>query len=149
MKIVARNRRAHFDYDISSTIVAGLVLLGSEVKSAKAGHISLKGSFISVHNDELFLVNAHINPYPYAQNNHEPTRSRKLLVHKKELKQTIALLSQDGFSAVPLSVGIERGLVKLEYGIGRGRKRHDKREVIKKRESNREVDRAVKQITRN
>ncbi len=144
MKILASNKRAKFDYDLSETIVAGVVLSGPEVKSAKAGHVSLKGSFVSINRGELYLLNTHISPYQPAQDaNYEPTRSRKLLVHGQQLKRLIGL-KQSGLSLVPTAVGLEHGLVKVEFGIGRGRKRQDKRAVIKKREADRDIARAQK-----
>lgn len=145
MKIIARNRRATFDYDITERYTAGIALLGSEVKSVKQGHVSLRGSFITVHGSELYLTNAHINPYTYAATEHEPTRSRKLLLHKREVKQIADQITTAGVTAVPLAIGLERGLVKLELGIGRGKKQYDKREVIKKRLMRREAERETKQ----
>jgi len=143
MNVIARHRRASFDYDITEKMIAGLVLSGSEVKSVKAGHVSLKGSFIVAHNGELYLVNAHINPYSFAAVNHEPTRSRKLLLHRKQVDQVSQALDQAGLSAVPLVIGVERGLIKLEIGIGRGKKRFDKRETTMRREAAREAARAI------
>lgn len=145
MKIVAKNRRAKFDYDLKEQLITGVVLTGPEVKSVKLGHISLKGSFVTVNNGELYLLNAHISPYKQAQaEDFEPTRSRKLLVHKKELER-LATLKQNGNTLVPIAVGLEHGLIKLEIGVGRGRKRYDKRAVAQKRQADREAARA-KQI---
>ncbi len=145
MKAIALNKRARFDYDITDTMVAGLVLTGPETKSAKAGHLSLKGSFVSVTDGEAYIVNAHINPYPNAGPHIEqnPTRSRKLLLHAKELDQIIAA-RQSGLGVVALAAGIQRGYVKLEIGIGRGKKRYDKRATIKSRETTRELGRELK-----
>jgi SsrA-binding protein len=144
MKILASNRRAKFDYDISETLVAGVVLSGAEVKSAKAGHISLKGSYATINRGELYLLNAHISPYASAKSeSFEQTRSRKLLIHKTQLNRLIGL-KQSGLSLVPLAIGQERGLVKVEVGIGRGRKVHDKRSSIKARQAQRDIDRAKK-----
>ena len=143
MKVIARNRRATFDYDITDKMTAGLVLAGSEVKSVRAGHVSLKGSFIAAHDGELYLINAHINPYSFAAANHEPTRSSKLLLHKKQISLVSQALDQAGLSAVPLVIGLERGLIKLEIGIGRGKKRFDKRETTKRRELAREAERDI------
>ena len=140
MKIIARNKRASYDYDISDKLVAGIVLSGAEVKSIKAGHISLKGSFVQLTNGELYIKNAHINPYKFAiQSDYDPTQPRKLLIHKKQLKQLASSLESTGMSAVPLAIGLERGLVKVEVGIGQGKSRFDKRETIKKRIMNREA----------
>lgn len=144
MKIVARNTKAKSDYEITEKLVAGIALRGAEVKSTKAGHMSLKGSFVNIQNDELWLINAHISPYQYANNaEYNPTRTRKLLVHNKELKK-LAGFKQGGLSIVPISAGIERGFIKIELGIGRGRKKFDKRERQKKQQAEREIAKAKK-----
>lgn len=144
MKILAKNKRATFDYQISEKLVAGLVLSGAEVKSAKAGHVSLRGSFVSLRGSEAYLNNAHINPYsPSAHNPEDPTRPRKLLLHKRELG-TLTGHKQAGLSVVPLALGLDHGLLKLEIGVGRGKKRYDKRETIKQREQARELQRRAK-----
>lgn len=143
MKIIARNRRARFDYDIREKLVAGIVLTGAEVKSAKAGHISLKGTFASVNRGELWLVNSHISPYKYASlKGQEATRNRKLLIHKQELARLLSA-KQSGLSIIPLAVGIERGLVKVELGLGRGLKKYDKREALKTRQAKRQIARRL------
>lgn len=146
MKILAKNKRARYDYEIKETLMAGLVLAGHEVKSVKAGHISLKGSFISFHGDEAYLTNAHINLYTNASNikGYEPTRSRKLLLHRREIERLLGEAKAQGMAVVPLSIGSERGLVKVELGIGRGKKHFDKREAIKKRDMIRDANREVK-----
>jgi SsrA-binding protein len=141
MKIIATNRRAKYDYQIEDTLVSGVVLLGHEVKSVKAGHISLKGSYATINRGELYLINAHITPHPGAlEAKSEPTRSRKLLVHKKQLTKIIAQ-KQAGLSLVPLSVGLERGFVKVELGIGRGQKKFDKRQAKQARDAERDMAR--------
>jgi SsrA-binding protein len=144
MKLLAKNRRANFDYSIEDKMVAGLVLSGPEVKSAKLGNVSLKGSFIAVRDGEAWLTNAHFTPYaPAAGLKLDPIRSRKLLLHRKQLDEIVGA-SKSGTRAVPLALLEERGLVKLEVGIGRGKKRYDKRETIKQREQEREASRQVK-----
>lgn len=145
MKIVAKNKRGTYDYAIDQRIVAGLVLSGPEVKSAKAGEISLKGSYVRLLNGEAYLVGAHIRHYANssAAGDYDPTRPRKLLLHKKELAQ-IVTAKHGGVQAVPLAVGILRGLVKLEIGLGHGQRKHDKRNVIKARQTARELDREIK-----
>lgn len=145
MKLLAKNRRATFDYEITEHLVAGLVLNGSEVKSAKAGFASLKASFIALHEGEAFLTNAHINPYTHAGNKGDldPTRNRKLLLHRKQLDQLIAH-KQSGLSVIPTALLQAGPLIKLEIGIGRGKKRYDKRETIKRRENDREMARQIK-----
>jgi len=145
MKILAKNRRSTFDYDITERLVAGVVLTGPETKSAKAGHLSLKGSFVAMKDGEAYLTNAQITPYAQAGTrvSQEPLRSRKLLLHQKELGKLVAA-KQAGFSIVPTVAGLERGYVKIELGIGRGKKIRDKRQAIKARQTARELNRAVK-----
>jgi SsrA-binding protein len=145
MLLLAKNRRATFDYAITERIVAGLALTGDEVKSIKAGSASLKGSFIALIKDEAFLTGAHVTPYAKASRKDllDPTRHRKLLLHRRQLTALVAH-KQSGLSVVPTALVLERGLVKLEIGIGRGKKRYDKRETIKKREVSRELARQIK-----
>lgn len=146
MKVIATNRRARHDYQIDHTLVVGLVLTGAEVKSAKSGSISLKGSFVRHKDGELYLVNAHISPYKFAPaEDNDPTRERKLLAHRKQIEELIEQASAQGMSAVPLKVGVERGLVKLEIGIGRGKKLHDKRETLRQKATKRDIERDIKQ----
>lgn len=146
MKVVATNKRARFDYEINETLTAGIVLTGQEVKSVKQGAISLKGSYIHISQGEAYLLNAHITPYKQASNiaSYDPTQSRKLLLHRSEIEKLIGSIKSDGKTAVPMSVGIERGLVKVLIGVGRGKKLHDKRETIKKRDMLRDIQREVK-----
>ncbi len=143
MKVLATNRRAKYDYEISERLEAGIVLSGAEVKSVKAGHISLKGSYITLIGGELYLLNAHISPYKYARpKSFEETRRRKLLVHKREADR-LSGLKQAGQALFPLAVGTKHSLIKVEVGVGRGRQRTDKRQIIKKRQAEREIARAV------
>lgn len=146
MKIIAKNKRARFDYDIKETIICGVVLAGHEVKSVKAGHISLKGSFVSFKAGEAYLVNSHISLYKNAASikSYDPTRSRKLLLHRKQIDNLLGDAKTAGLTAVPISVGIERGLVKIEIGVGRGKKLHDKREVAKKKAMFLDAERDIK-----
>lgn len=145
MKLLAKNKRATFDYEISERLVAGLQLSGSEVKSIKAGHASLKGSFIALRAGEAFLTNAHVTPYEHAaqKDQIDPTRNRKLLLHRAQLDRLIGD-KQSGLSVVPTALLLERGLVKLEIGVGRGKKRYDKREAIKRRDTDRDLARQLK-----
>lgn len=143
MKVIASNRKARHDYSVDHTLLAGIALNGGEVKSIKAGHISLKGSFVTINQGELYLINAHVTPYKFAASADEPTRRRKLLVHKNELTELVGF-KQQGLAMVPLAVGLVRGLVKVEIGIGRGRKKYDKRQVLKKREAERAIARVLK-----
>jgi SsrA-binding protein len=146
MSVLAVNKRASFDYDISDRYEAGLVLRGYEVKSVKTGHISLKGSFVTSRSEELYLTNANIPLYKHAGAipNYDPTAPRKLLLHKREIAHLLGKSRVEGLTLVPIRVYTKRGLLKLEFGIGKGRKKHDKRDVIRKRESDRKIQRALK-----
>ncbi len=146
MSVLAINKRASFDYDISDRYEAGLVLHGYEVKSVKTGHISLKGSFVTVRGEELFLTNANIPLYRHAGAiaNYDPTAPRKLLLHRREIAHLIGKSRAEGLTLVPIQVYTKRGLLKLEFGIGKGKKKHDKRDAIRKRESDRKIARALK-----
>ena len=141
--IIQDNRKARFDYEIVETFEAGLVLTGSEVKSLRDKNIQLKDSYISFQRDEAFLQNAHISPYKSSSyNNHEPERLRKLLLHRRELGQIYGALREKGLTCIPLKIYFKKGRVKLQVALVRGKKRHDKRESIKKRE----VDAQLRQV---
>jgi SsrA-binding protein len=150
MPVLAVNKRANFDYEISETFEAGVVLFGHEVKSVKTGHISLKGAFVTVkagsQGAELYLINAHISLYARASNvvNYEPTRTRKLLLKKKEISYLIGKRQTQGLTLVPIKMYTKHSLLKLEFGVGRGRKKIDKRAAIKKRE----VDKNIRTLTK-
>lgn len=146
MKIVARNKRAFYDYDISTKLVAGVVLTGAEVKSVKLGHVSLKGSFVTIKGAEAYLTNAHINPYKLAGPlaSYDPKASRKLLLHRRQIGELSTSIQSQGMTVVPLVIGLERNLIKVELGIGKGKKLYDKRQNIKKRDMLRDVQREVK-----
>jgi len=141
------NRRATFDYDIQDRVLAGIVLRGSEVKSVRNGHASLKGAFAAFKDGELWLSNMHVSPYPPAHDQqHEPDRPRKLLLHKKQL-QDLQDQKLAGRSIVVCSIGASGPYIKVELGIGRGKKKHDKREAIKRRQADRDAARAIRQQT--
>lgn len=146
MATLATNKRAVFDYEILDKYEAGLMLSGAEVKSVKNGHLSLKGSFVTLHENELYITNAHISPYPFANPKiaYDPTRSRKLLVRKAEIRSLIGKMHVKGLTLVPLRVYTKKRLVKLEFAVGRGKKAFDKRSDIAKKESKREMDRKLK-----
>lgn len=146
MTTIGFNKRAAFDYELTDRYEAGLVLTGAEVKSIKTGHISLKGSFVTFKGGELFLTNANIPLYPFAKNSsaYDPTRSRKVLVHKSEIKSLLGKMHMKGLTLVPLRVYTKRRLIKLEFAIGRGKKAFDKRSDITKRESERRIAKALK-----
>ena len=139
VKIFAYNRRARFDYDIKGTFDAGLVLSGAEVKSVKAGNVSLEGAYVSLTADGASLINCHIGPYKYArQEKYNPTQSRRLLLQKQEINQLLG--KEKGLTIIPLEIYQgRRGLVKIKIGLGKARKKADKREYIKKREAQKEI----------
>lgn len=147
MPSITKNKRALYDYNVLEKFEAGIVLTGAEVKSVKSGHINLKGSYVSVRDNELWLLNAHISAYKMAssQTDYDPTVARKLLLKKAEIATLTGKLSTKGLTVLPLSVYTKGSLIKLELGVCRGKKRHDKRELIKKRES----DRSLQRILRN
>ena len=138
-KILAKNQRANFDYDIKETFNAGLVLTGAEVKSVKNGNVSLTGSYVTVSANSAQLINCHIGPYKFAsQIGYNPTQTRKLLLTKKEINQLIG--KEKGLIIVPLEIFQgPRGLLKIKIGFGKARKKVDKREYIKKKESQKEI----------
>jgi len=146
MTIIAKNRRASFDYELQDKYEAGLVLSGQEVKSIKTGHVSLNGSFVTRKGNEMFLTNASIPLYKFAgeMKNYDPTRSRKLLLKKSEIKYLIGKMSVEGLTLVPLCVYTKRKLIKLEFSVGKGKKKFDKRDTIQKREDKRRMERTLK-----
>ncbi len=144
IKIVCQNRKARHLYHIEETHEAGIVLTGTEVKSLRAGRGSLAESFAQPMGNEIFIVNFHIPPYEHGNiHNVPPTRSRKLLLHRQEINRLIGSVSRKGYTLVPLSVYFKKGKAKLEIALGRGKKEHDKREDIKKRDLDREARRAM------
>lgn len=146
MNELAVNRRAYFDYEIIKTYEAGIELLGHEVKSVKTGHINLAGSFATIRKEEAWLLSATIPPYQSKNktSNYEPTRSRRLLLHKSEIKELIGKTAQKGLTIVPLKVYTKHSRVKVLIGLARHKKKTDKRETIKKRETEREMKRVMK-----
>lgn len=153
MPIYAINKRAKFDYEITDKFEAGIVLAGYEVKSIKTGHISLKGAFVTLKQSskkklpEFYLINCHIPLYKHAGKmlNYDPTRSRKLLLKRAEIRQLIGKTKEKGLTLVPIRVYNKGNLIKLEFGVGKGKKKIDKRETIKKREIERKLQRIKKQ----
>ncbi|HUB05555.1 MAG TPA: SsrA-binding protein SmpB [Myxococcales bacterium] len=144
-KVIASNKKARFNYAVEETLEAGLQLQGSEVKSLRAGNANLADAYAIPKREELFLVNCRIGPYEAAaQLGHEPTRARKLLLHKKEIERLVGKVSERGYSLVPLSLYFKNGFAKVELGLCRGKTHEDRREDIKERETRREIDRAVK-----
>ena len=145
MKLLANNKKAYHDYFIEEKYEAGLSLLGSEVKSIKKGKVSIKESFISDRNGEMFIYGMHVTPYEQAyEKDIDPTRTRRLFLHKKEINKLIGQKTQAGFTIVPLKIYERDGLVKLELALAKGKKQFDKRESIKAKDDKRKIDRALK-----
>lgn len=146
MTVIATNKRASFDYTLDGRFEAGLVLTGAEVKSVKTGHASLKGSFVTVKGNELFLTNALIPRYTHAHRDtkHEDSRPRKLLLRKREIRSLIGKYRTEGLTLVPIRLYTRKQLVKLEFSIGKGKKTRDKREDIGKRDAKRRIERAMR-----
>ena len=143
--VIAENRKAKFDYFIIETYEAGLVLTGSEVKSLREGSVLLKDSYVSFIKDEAFLQNAHISEYKKSSyNNHTPERLRKLLLHRQELSKIYGSVREKGLSCVPLSMYFKNGRVKVQIALVKGKKAHDKRESIKKRDASSELRRSLR-----
>jgi SsrA-binding protein len=142
---VAVNRRARHDYAIDETIEAGMVLTGTEIKSIRAGRANLAEAYARIEHGEAWLIGAHIAPYEQGnRNNHEPTRTRKLLLHRDQIAELIGRTHAKGFTLVPLRLYIRNGLAKLEIGIAKGKKAHDKRRAIAERDARRELERETK-----
>ncbi len=146
MKLICTNRKARRDYQILETMEAGLVLVGTEVKSLRDGQAQLKDSYAGIDEGELYLYNAHINPYRMGNRfNHEPTRTRKLLMHEREIKRLIGKIQEKGLTLIPLRLYFnDSGKVKVELGLARGKKDYDKRRDIAERDAKREMERAAK-----
>jgi SsrA-binding protein len=139
-KLIAQNRRARYDYSIEDTFEAGLALTGTEVKSCREGRVSLTDAYATVRDGEAWLIGCHISPYSHGNRaNHEPTRPRKLLLHRGEIELLERKLIQEGRTLVPLRLYFKHGLAKVELGVGRGKRRHDKREAIASRDAERRM----------
>ena len=148
-KAAATNRRAYHDYFVEETLEAGMALQGTEVKSLRLGLANLTDSYAIVKNEEIFLLNANISAYPFGNiMNHEPLRTRKLLLHREEIRKLIGKMTQKGYSLIPLKIYFVRGKAKVLLGLAKGKKAYDKRDTIKEKESKREVERAVKERNR-
>lgn len=144
VKVIATNKKAYFDYEITDTYEAGVVLTGPEVKSIKNGHISIKESYAVVKDSEIWLLNAHVSPYQYSTQNEEPTRSRKLLLKKSEVNSLLGKIQQKGLTLVTTKVYLKNGLVKIEIGLGKGKKKHEKKQKIKERDIERDMNRDIR-----
>jgi len=142
---VASNRRAFHDYFIDERLEAGLELLGTEVKSLRAGRANLRDGYVRINGDQAWLENVHISPYPQANlQNHEPMRPRKLLLHRKEIDSLIGKVRQKGYTLIPLRVYFVRNRAKVEVGLARGKRQYDKREALAEADAKREMARAVR-----
>jgi SsrA-binding protein len=146
IKIVAQNKKARHDYFIDQTMEAGIVLSGTEVKSIRQGKVNLKDSYATIEGGEVIINGMHISPYEQGNIfNKDPLRDRKLLLHKSEINRLIGYTQQKGMTLVPLQLYFKRGKVKLELGIGKGKKLYDKRDDIAERDAKREIDRRIKE----
>lgn len=144
VKIVARNRKASYDYFLEDRLEAGLVLRGSEIKSIRSGQVSLKEAHVEIVGQEAWLVDMHIAPYEAANKyNHEPKRRRKLLLHKREIDRLYGKVRQKGYTIIPTQLYLIRGLAKVEIALGRGKRKYDKRRELAKKAAQRDVERAL------
>lgn len=145
IKLIASNRRAHFDYFLSDFLEAGISLTGTEIKSMRAGHCSLSGAFIDFRNGEAYVVGMNIPEYKYGNIfNHDPIRDRKLLLHKYQINKFMRAIKLDGYTIVPTKIYFKKGRAKIEVALAKGKKNYDKRETIKEREVARNINKAVK-----
>lgn len=148
-RVVAENRKARHSYELIERLEAGLVLLGTEVKSARAGGVNLKDSYASVRDGELFLMQAHINPYSHGTHeNHEALRPRKLLLSKRELRKWVGKINERGFTVVPIRMYFKKGKLKVEIALAKGKRQHDRRAAAKERDMQRDVQAALKERNR-
>lgn len=150
LKILAKNKKARHDYFIEETYETGLVLKGTEVKSIRMGRINLKEGYAELHDGEVFLMGVHVSPYEKGNIfNTDPLRPKKLLLNKKEIRKLIGYTTQKGYTLVPLKIYLtEKGLVKLELGVGRGKKLYDKRETIAKKDAERRMQKEMRKSLR-
>jgi len=145
VKIVCQNRKAYHDYHIEETIEAGIALLGTEVKSLREGKANLKDSYVLTKEGEAFLLNCHISPYSHGNIlNHDPLRTRKLLMHRKEIDKLSGKAATKGYTLIPLKIYFKDSFAKVEIGVAKGKRLFEKRETIKEREARREIARAIK-----
>ena len=146
IKIIAVNRKARHEYFIEDEYEAGLVLKGTEVKSLRLGKVNLKDSYANIKDGEVFVYQIHIGPYPFAYyNNHDPLRPRKLLLHKHEIKRLYGKVNEKGHSLIPLKIYFKKGKAKLTLALAKGKRKYDKREAIKRRDEQRDMEREIKQ----
>ncbi len=145
MKVVCQHRKAYHDYHIEEALEAGIALLGTEVKSLREGRANLKDSYVLMKDKEAFLLNCHISPYSHGNNlNHDPLRTRKLLMHREQIDKLTGKAAVKGYTLIPLKIYFKNSHAKVEIGVARGKRLFEKRETIKEREAKREIDRAMK-----
>lgn len=145
MKIVCQNRKAYHDYTIEETIEAGMQLLGTEVKSLRQGKANLKDSYVIIKDSEVFILNCHISPYSHGNiMNHDPLRTRKLLLHRKEIERLKGKTQQKGYTLIPLKLYFKGPFAKVEVGFAKGKRKYEKRDAIKEREARRAIERVMK-----
>ncbi len=149
-KLIANNKKAYHEYFIEDKLEAGIVLTGTEVKSIRMGRVNIKESYAQVKDGEVFITGMHISPYEMGNRfNRDPLRTRKLLLHKREINRLVGYIQQKGLTLVPLKVYISpKGLVKVELGVAKGKKLHDKRDSMAKRDSDRRIQQAIKESSR-
>ena len=144
-KVLAQDKKANHDYFIEETIEAGMVLTGTEIKSIRSGKEQLKDSYVRISNGEAWINNMHVSPFEQGNRfNHDPLRSRKLLLHKKQIGELVGAVKRDGYTIVPLKMYLKDGYAKLLIGVGKGKKDYDKRNDMRKKEARREMERAFK-----
>jgi SsrA-binding protein len=144
-KVVAVNKKANHDFAIEETIEAGIVLLGTEIKAIRNSKVQLRDAFVRIRNNEAWISNMHISPYDHGnQFNHDPLRSRKLLLHKKQISKLIGQTKEQGSAIVPIKMYLKDGFAKVLIGVGKGKKDYDKRQDLKKKDAKREIDRALR-----
>lgn len=145
MKVISQNRKAYHDYHIEDTLEAGIALLGTEVKSLREGRANLRDSYVNIKGGEAYLLNCHISPYSHGNiMNHEPLRTRKLLLHRKEIDRLRGKIEAKGYTLIPLKLYFKNSFAKVEIGLARGKKIFEKRDTIKEREARREIEKATK-----
>ncbi|RDI41078.1 SsrA-binding protein SmpB [Falsibacillus pallidus] len=144
-KLIAQNKKARHDFSIEETYEAGIVLQGTEIKSIRNGRVNLKDAFARIQKGEVYLFNMHVSPYEQGNRyNHDPLRTRKLLMHRKQINKLIGETKEAGYSLVPLKLYLKDGYAKVLIGLGKGKKKYDKREDLKKKEAKRDIERAFK-----
>lgn len=148
-KLVAQNKKAFHDYHIEERYETGVVLTGTEIKSVRAGKVNMRDSFAAIRRGEVYLHNMHISPYEQGNRyNHEPLRTRKLLLNRQEINKLIGMIKEKGYTLVPIKIYLKNGLAKVEIALAKGKKEYDKRETIKQRDAKREMAKAIKERLR-